>query len=85
MEARFTATESIRPVQEQHVQVGVQVQGRAKTLDQSDRSRPGTASHGEPGPTNQESRNSTLHHRQHFGECSGFRGQPKPAAPEVFL
>jgi hypothetical protein len=39
---RPLAAKGVGPVQEQHVQVGIQVQGRAEALDQSDRAATGT-------------------------------------------
>lgn len=36
MEAGLVASKPIHPVQEQHMEEGVQVQGRAEALDQGD-------------------------------------------------
>ncbi len=47
VESGSVTLKGIGPIEEQHVQVDVQVQGRAETLDQGDRAGTRTGSHGE--------------------------------------
>jgi len=67
MESGPLLFESKGPVQKQHMQVRVQVQGRAKALDQGYRARACAGGYREPGFTDKKRGDATLHHPQHLG------------------
>mgnify|MGYP006301554287 CR=1 FL=1 len=72
------APECVRTVQEQHVQVRVEVQRGAKSLDQSHCARPGPRCNGMARPPDQKGRDAALNDRQHFTKHSGLRRQQQP-------
>ncbi len=59
------------------MQVGVQIERRAETLNQGDGARLCTRGHGEPGPSDQKRCNAALYHGQHLGQGIWLCGQQK--------
>jgi hypothetical protein len=74
---RVGALEQIHPVQKQHVKVDVQVQRRAKALNQ--RHGPGRgAGAREAGLADEIVRDGPVHHAEDLRECGRVRGQQEP-------
>jgi hypothetical protein len=61
--------ESVGAIQEQHMQVNIQVQSRAKALDQRNRPGSGAGGQGEACQLHEEGRDAALDHRQHLSQC----------------
>ena len=69
MEGRPIAVKGVGAVQEQHVQMYVQVQGRAEALNQRDCSGMGTRGHGEARSVNYEGRDGPKSARFQYPDC----------------
>ena len=69
------AAKDVGAVQEQHVQVGVKVRGRAEALNQGDRAGPGAGRDGQAGVLHHECRDTALNYRKHLGQRFRLRGQ----------
>ena len=54
VETDLVASKPVGPIQEQQVEVGIEVQGRAETLDQGDGSCLRTRGHCESRPSDQQ-------------------------------
>jgi hypothetical protein len=64
MEHGRAAPERVRPIPEQHVQVRIEVERRAETLNQRHCAGPGTGSHGMAGAPDQKARDAALNDSQ---------------------
>ena len=61
-----TSIKGVSTIEERHVQMRVEVERRAKPLDQGDRAGMSPGGHGESSPVDQVCRDAALYHRQHL-------------------